>query len=101
MRDVCSNPVFADARSRVYWDWRVTLAPDGTVRAVEQILDEPYFARLKAGMTKQEVRQTLGRQAESDTQIYPNLGEEVCAWRYLNSAGAYFSMPTSTRKRAG
>ncbi len=64
-------------------NWRVTLAADGTVRAVEQLLDEPHFARLKPGMTKSEVRLELGRPAESETQIYPNLNEEVWTWRYL------------------
>ena len=42
-----------------YENWRVTLAPDGTVRAVDQLLTEASFNRLRQGMTKAEVQQQL------------------------------------------
>ena len=62
-------------------NWRVTIGPDGTVRTVEQLVDEPTFTKVLAGLTRDEVLQMLGRPSEE--QSFPNLGEEVVSWRYL------------------
>lgn len=62
-------------------NWRVTLAPDGTVRSVEQLVDEPTFARILPGLSRSEVLQMLGRPSEE--KHFPNLGEDVLSWRYL------------------
>ena len=62
-------------------NWRVTLAPDGTVRSVEQLVDEPTFARILPGLTREQVLQMLGRISEEKS--YANLGEDVLSWRYL------------------
>ena len=62
-------------------NWRATLAPDGTLRSVEQVIDEPYFAKVLPGMTRNEVLQLLGRPSEE--QSYPRLGEDVVSWRYM------------------
>ena len=64
-----------------YENWRVTLGPDGVVRNVEQLLDEPHFKQLKPGMTMDEVKHVLGR--PGDYAKYPNLSEEVLSWRYM------------------
>jgi hypothetical protein len=61
-------------------NWRVTLGADGTVKSVEQLIDEPYFARLKPGMSRAEVLQTLGRHSEESA--YKGLNESVVSWRY-------------------
>ncbi len=61
-------------------NWRVSLSPDGTVRAVEQLLDEPHFARLKPGMSMDEVKRVLGR--PYGTSHYSNLDEDVVSWLY-------------------
>jgi hypothetical protein len=63
-------------------NYRVTLAPDGTVRSVEQLLTEENFARLRPGMTQAEVEQQLGRHAE--TMSFPNLQEDVLSWRFYD-----------------
>lgn len=60
--------------------WRVTLSPEGRVLAVENLLEDPNFGRLKPKMTKQEVDRILGR--HFFTSEFPNLGEEVWSWRY-------------------
>jgi len=62
-------------------NWRVTLAPDGTVRNVEQLVDEPTFAKVVPGLSRSQVLQLLGRPSEE--KGYPNLGEDVLSWRYL------------------
>jgi hypothetical protein len=66
-------------------NWRVTVGPDGRVSAVEQTVDEPYFARLATGMTRTEVLHTLGR--ESEQSGYKNLDETVMSWRYREFGG--------------
>lgn len=71
-----------------YENWRVTLGPDGVVRSVEQLLEPSNFARLKPGMTVDEVRMQLGRHAES--QKYPNLSEEVLSWRFMEYGNRMF-----------
>lgn len=69
-------------------NWRVTLGADGTVRSVEQLLDEPHFARIKPGMTVNQVKLELGRPGEF-TQ-YANLSEEVLSWRYMEFSRRMF-----------
>jgi hypothetical protein len=64
-----------------YENWRVTLGRDGTVRSVEQLLDETHLARIKPGMTMDEVKRELSRHGEY--AAFPALSEEVYSWRYL------------------
>ena len=71
-----------------YENWRVILAPDGTVRVVEQLLDEAHFNRLKPGMTITEVTRELGRPAE--TSKYAALAEEVVSWRFMDFSRRMF-----------
>ena len=62
-------------------NWRVTLAPDGTVRSVEQLVDEPTFARIVPGMTRDQVLEALGRPTEEKS--YSVLKEDAVSWRYV------------------
>lgn len=64
-----------------YENWRVVLAPDGTVRAVQQLLDEVHFARLRPGMTMDEVKREIGPYAEM--MHFRNLAETTWSWRYM------------------
>ena len=61
-------------------NWRVTLNADGTVRSVEQLLDNPHFALLQPGMSEQDVVRELG--PPSEKKGFPNLGEEELSWLY-------------------
>ncbi len=61
-------------------NWRVTLSAEGRVRSVEQLVDEPYFAKIRPGMSRGEVLLTLG--VISEERAYPNLQETVLSWRY-------------------
>jgi hypothetical protein len=62
--------------------WRFTVSPEGIVERIEQLLDEAHFARIRAPMTRDEVRRELGRPGES--MRFANLQEEVWSWRYLD-----------------
>ena len=64
-----------------YENWRVTIGPDGIVRSVEQLLDDEHFARLKQGMTVDEIKRELGRSGEY--AYYPALSEAVFSWRFM------------------
>lgn len=41
--------------------WMVTIAPDGRVQAIEQVLTAKNFERVHAGMTQDEIRRMLGK----------------------------------------
>lgn len=69
-------------------NWRVILNPDGTVRSVEQLLDETHFARLKPGMSVADVTRELGR--PYGTTHYSNLGEDVVSWLYRDPFSRWF-----------
>ena len=62
--------------------WRATLSADGRLERLEQLLDEAHFARLKPGMTTEEVHRVLGR--HFITSEYRNLEEQVWSWRYVD-----------------
>ena len=54
----------------------VTIGADNILRAVEQVLSEPYFARVERGMSRDEIRRLLGRPGRID-----HLNEEIWDWR--------------------
>lgn len=61
----------------------VTIGPDGRYRSIEQVLDEAHFRRVQPGMTRDEVRQILGKPGE--IARYRRQKEEVWSWRYLEN----------------
>ncbi len=60
--------------------WRVTLSAEGSVVSVAQLLEEANFARLKPGMSKDEVDHEMGR--HFFVADFPGNREEVWSWRY-------------------
>ncbi len=59
--------------------WMVTLGPDQILRKIEQVLTEANFAKVTAGMDRDEVRRLLG--APGWKTLYKNLNEEIWDWR--------------------
>lgn len=57
----------------------VTVGPDGVLRTIDQVLSEPWFARVRPGMTRDEVRRLLGRPGRRD--VFDLKPEEVWDWR--------------------
>lgn len=64
--------------------WFFELGPDGRLVDYRQVLTEENFARIVAGMSKDDVRRMLGRPR---TVVQFKLkNEEVWDWRYLESS---------------
>src|SRR4051812_26813161 len=63
-----------------YYTYMIDLGPDRAVRAVHQVLDEPYFAKVSPGMPREEVHRLLGLPRLIDH--YPRQNEEVWTWRF-------------------
>jgi SmpA/OmlA family protein len=63
-----------------YYTYMIDLGPDRAVRAVHQVLDEPYFAKVQPGMSREEVQRLLG--APKEVVHYPRRNEEVWTWRF-------------------
>lgn len=57
----------------------ITLGPDGIVQRVEQALTEANYARVRPGMSRDEVRHILGSPA--GTTVFERQQEEVWDWR--------------------
>src|SRR5262245_15543850 len=70
--------------------YMVTLGPDHAVKEVRQVLSEEYFAQVKAGMSREDVRRLLGR--PGDVSVFSARDEEVWSWRYLQQNAMYFNV---------
>ncbi|MDO8418683.1 MAG: outer membrane protein assembly factor BamE [Rubrivivax sp.] len=58
----------------------ITIGPDGKMSSLRQLLNPDNFARVQPGLAAQEVRQLLGRPAQ--TKRYDLKNEEVWDWRF-------------------
>lgn len=65
-----------------YQNYHITIGPDGTMRALRQVLNERTFAQIRPGMSMEEVRKTLGRPMK--VVEYPLKGETHYDWRWRN-----------------
>ena len=70
--------------------YMVTLGSDRAVREVHQVLSEEYFSRVRAGMSRGEVRQLLGRPGE--IMVFSARDEEVWSWRYQQQNPMFFNV---------
>jgi len=68
----------------------IDIGPDRAVRAVRQVLTEEYFAKVVAGMSREDVRRLLGRPKE--VWYFPSRDEEVWTWRYLEVNYRFFNV---------
>lgn len=57
----------------------LTFGPDQVLQKIEQALNEANFAKVRAGMSKDEIRRRLGR--PGSTTVFERLHEEVWDWR--------------------
>lgn len=62
-------------------NFMITIAADGTLVAVRQVLTQENFARVQAGMSMAQVRRLLGKPAK--TTHFALSGETHVDWRYL------------------
>ena len=68
----------------------VTVGSDHAVKDVRQVMSERYFSQVKAGMSRDDVRQLLGRPGE--VSMFPARDEEVWSWRYLQGNPMFFNV---------
>ena len=68
----------------------LTVGPDRRLREVHQALSEPYFSRVQAGMSRDDVYRLLGRPRE--TWYFPPRDEEVWVWRYFENTYMFFNV---------
>ena len=60
--------------------YMVDIGPDGTLQAITQVLTAANFAKIRAGMTEDEVRRLLGKPGE--VAVYPLKPETVWSWKW-------------------
>lgn len=61
------------------------LGPDGVLKGIRQVLAEGYFAKIRPGLSQEEVRRLIGRPAE--TMPFPLKQEEVWSWKFAPGSG--------------
>jgi outer membrane protein assembly factor BamE (lipoprotein component of BamABCDE complex) len=70
--------------------YMVTLGSDHAVKEVRQVLSDEYFVQVRPGMSRDEVRQILGKPGMVST--YPARDEEVWSWRYQQVNPMFFNV---------
>ena len=60
--------------------YMVDIGPDGTLQAITQVLTAANFAKIRPGMTEDEVRRLLGKPGE--VAVYPLKPETVWSWKW-------------------
>jgi len=70
--------------------YMVTVGTDRAVREVHQVLSEEYFSKVRAGMSRDEVRRLLGTPGQIMT--FDARGEEVWSWRYYEQNPMFFNV---------
>ncbi len=64
--------------------YMVEIGPDGRFRAMRNVLVRESFEKVRAGMTRDDLRRLLGKPTE--TAQFPLKQEEVWSWRYQAEA---------------
>jgi len=70
--------------------YMVTLGSDRAVQEVHQVLNDEYFSRVRAGMSRDEVRRLLGKAGE--IMVFGARDEEVWSWRYQQQNPMFFNV---------
>jgi len=70
--------------------YMVTVGGDHAVKEVRQVMSDEYFSKISAGMSREEVRQILGRPGEVWT--FGARDEEVWSWRYFQGNPMFFNV---------
>lgn len=65
--------------------YMVTIAADGKLRQIENVMDQKSFARIQPGMTKEEVLYILGPSYPGWTAYFERRDELVWEWRYCDA----------------
>jgi len=68
----------------------VKVGADRSVMEVQQVLSDRFFAQVKPGMSRDQVRSLLGRPGQ--VWNFPARDEEVWSWRYQDVNPMFFSV---------
>ncbi len=73
-------------------NYMVDFSPDKKLRAIRQVLSEEYFARVKPGMTREQIRRLLGKPAHE--RYFQLKKEHVWDWKIKSESGTdtYFNV---------
>ena len=63
--------------------YMVRIGADGRLNSIENVLDLPHLARVRPGMTKEQVLRTLGPPDERFTMYFPARDEMAWDWRFM------------------
>lgn len=59
--------------------YMITFTNNQVVSKIEQVLNEANYAKVRVGMSKDDIRRLFG--APATKQVFANLGEEIWEWR--------------------
>ena len=65
--------------------YMVDMRADGVLKEIRQVLKEEYFAKIRPGLSQDEVRRIIGKPA--DTMTFPLKKEEVWSWKFEQGSG--------------
>ena len=68
----------------------ITMGSDKRVQEIHQALSEPYFSKIYAGLSKDDVYRTLGRPRE--VWNFPARDEQTWTWRYKDTNFMLFNV---------
>ena len=68
-----------------YHTYMATIGADGKLRQIVNVLDEKNFARIRPGMSKEEVLRILGPSYPNWTVYFERRDELVWEWRYCDT----------------
>jgi hypothetical protein len=68
--------------------YMVEMRPDGVLKEIRQVLKEEYFAKIRPGLSKDEVRRLIGKPAE--TMTFPLKKDEVWTRKFEQGRGEYW-----------
>ena len=68
----------------------ITIGSDRHVTDISQVLSEPYFSKIQAGMSRDDVFRILGRPRE--VWNFPARDEETWTWRYFDTTYMFFNV---------
>jgi outer membrane protein assembly factor BamE (lipoprotein component of BamABCDE complex) len=70
--------------------YMVTVGSDHAVKDVRQVLSDEYFAQVRPGMSRDQVRRLLGK--PGDVSVFTARDEEVWSWRYQQQNPMFFNV---------
>lgn len=81
--------------------YMVRIGSDGKLQGINNVMDMPFFAEIKEGMSVDDVTKVLGPSVSHWTEYFNRRDELVLGWRYCddwNQLARFFVLFDNTRK---